>query len=211
MCEENGKMDFPHGQNEPGDNALCRRAADGDRTAEETLVMRYARLVRICARPYFLAGADSEDLTQEGMFGLLKAIRDYDEDKAASFKTYAELCIRHRLYSAIRAANRDKHHPLNDSISFETPLFDEMPDPGAKARDPELLIIGREERRELLGVLRGELSGFEAKVLKLYLRGSSYLEIAFQVGRSTKSVDNAVQRIRRKLARHQNPGDISKS
>lgn len=211
MCEENGKMDVPHGPSEPGDAELCRRAAAGDRAAEETLVVRYARLVRICARPYFLAGADSEDLTQEGMLGLLKAIRDYDADKAASFKTYAELCIRHRLYSAIRAANRDKHLPLNDSISFETPLFDEMPDPGAKARDPELLIIGREERRELLGVLRGELSGFEAKVLKFYLRGGSYLEIAAQAGRSTKSVDNAVQRIRRKLARHQIPGDISKS
>lgn len=105
------------------DETLCRLAASGDRVAEERLVMRYNRLVRMCARPYFLAGGDSEDLIQEGMVGLLAAIREYDSSKAAVFRTYAEVCIKNRLFSVIKAAARDKHTPLNNSVSFETPLF----------------------------------------------------------------------------------------
>ena len=114
------------GQNPSGsdsDEVLCGRAAAGDRVAEERLVIRYNRLVRVCARPYFLAGGDSEDLIQEGMVGLLAAIREYDPSKAASFRTYAEVCIKNRLLSVIKAAARDKHTPLNNSVSFETPLF----------------------------------------------------------------------------------------
>ena len=114
------------GQNPSGsdsDEVLCGRAAAGDRVAEERLVIRYNRLVRGCARPYFLAGGDSEDLIQEGMVGLLAAIREYDPSKAASFRTYAEVCIKNRLLSVIKAAARDKHTPLNNSVSFETPLF----------------------------------------------------------------------------------------
>ena len=189
------------------DEALCLQAASGDRIAEEALVMRYNRLVRICARPYFLAGGDSEDLIQEGMVGLLSAIRVYDPAKEASFRTYAEVCIKNRLISAIKAASRDKHTPLNNYVSFETPLFDGSAD----QEDPEAIMIGREEFRERLGVLKGQLSGFEAKVLGLYLNGSSYSEIAAEVMRSPKSVDNAVQRIRRKLAQHFQSGDISES
>ncbi|MFQ7854052.1 MAG: sigma-70 family RNA polymerase sigma factor [Flavonifractor plautii] len=105
------------------DETLCRLAASGDRVAEERLVMRYNRLVRMCARPYFLAGGDSEDLIQEGMVGLLAAIREYDSSKAAVFRTYAEVCIKNRLFSVIKAAARDKHTPLNNSVSFETPLL----------------------------------------------------------------------------------------
>ena len=105
------------------DEALCAQAAAGDRRAEESLVVRYNRLVRMCARPYFLAGGDSEDLIQEGMVGLLGAIREYDPGKAASFRTYAEICVKNRLFSAVKAAARDKHTPLNNSVSFETPLF----------------------------------------------------------------------------------------
>ena len=106
------------------DEALCALAASGDRQAEESLVVRYNRLVRMCARPYFLAGGDSEDLIQEGMLGLLSAIREYDPGKSASFRTYAEVCVKNRLFSAVKAAARNKHTPLNDSVSIsETPLY----------------------------------------------------------------------------------------
>ena len=120
------------------DEILCLQAASGDRIAEETLVMRYNRLVRICARPYFLAGGDSEDLIQEGMVGLLNAIREYVPQKGTAFRTYAEICIRNRILSAIRAASRDKHTPLNHYVSFETPLFD-----GSAPQDCRQLSIQR--------------------------------------------------------------------
>ncbi|BDF70981.1 RNA polymerase factor sigma-70 [Oscillospiraceae bacterium] len=207
----------PNHPNEITDEVLCRQAASGDRIAEEQLVMRYNRLVRICARPYFLAGGDSEDLIQEGMVGLLKAIREYDPEKEASFRTYAEVCIRNRLISAIKAAARDKHAPLNTYISFETPSFDGNTAQYAYGTDhqrlanPEDTFISREERRERMDVLKGQLSGFEARILGLYLNGLSYSEIAAEVNRSPKSVDNAVQRIRRKLAQHISSGDVSES
>ena len=203
-------------QNPTADEALCSLAASGDRIAEEALVMRYNRLVRVCARPYFLAGGDSEDLIQEGMVGLLNAIREYDPGKGSSFRTYAETCIRNRILSAIRAAARDKHTPLNHYVSYETPLLDGNTDsyPLSASRqpqqNPEDMLISREERRERLGTLKGQLSGFEAQILDLYLRGLSYVEIASEVDRSPKAVDNAVQRIRRKVARQLLSGDLSK-
>ncbi len=201
------------------DELLCMLAASGDRLAEEALVVRYTRLVRICARPYFLVGGDSEDLIQEGMVGLLAAIREFDPAKGAGFHRYAEVCIKHRLLSAIKAATRDKHTPLNNYVSFETPLFDGNSDHYAYGTDPSRLelenpedvIIGREEVRERIGVLKGQLSGFEAEILGLYLNGLSCSEIAREVNRSPKSVDNAVQRIRRKLAQRLSSGDISES
>ena len=202
-------------QNPTADEALCSLAASGDRIAEEALVMRYNRLVRVCARPYFLAGGDSEDLIQEGMVGLLNAIREYDPGKGSSFRTYAETCIRNRILSAIRAAARDKHTPLNHYVSYETPLLDGNTDsyPLSASRqpqqNPEDMLISREERRERLGTLKGQLSGFEAQILDLYLRGLSYVEIASEVDRSPKAVDNAVPRIRRKVAQHLASGDYS--
>ena len=202
-------------QNPTADEALCSLAASGDRIAEEALVMRYNRLVRVCARPYFLAGGDSEDLIQEGMVGLLNAIREYDPGKGSSFRTYAETCIRNRILSAIRAAARDKHTPLNHYVSYETPLLDGNTDsyPLSASRqpqqNPEDMLISREERRERLGTLKGQLSGFEAQILDIYLRGLSYVEIASEVDRSPKAVDNAVQRIRRKVAQHLSSGDFS--
>lgn len=202
-------------QNPTADEALCSLAASGDRIAEEALVMRYNRLVRVCARPYFLAGGDSEDLIQEGMVGLLNAIREYNPGKGSSFRTYAETCIRNRILSAIRAAARDKHTPLNHYVSYETPLLDGNTDsyPLSASRqpqqNPEDMLISREERRERLGTLKGQLSGFEAQILDLYLRGLSYVEIASEVDRSPKAVDNAVQRIRRKVAQHLSSGDFS--
>ena len=202
-------------QNPTADEALCSLAASGDRIAEEALVMRYNRLVRVCARPYFLAGGDSEDLIQEGMVGLLNAIREYVPGKGSSFRTYAETCIRNRILSAIRAAARDKHTPLNHYVSYETPLLDgntacyPLSASRQPQQNPEDMLISREERRERLGTLKGQLSGFEAQILDLYLRGLSYVEIASEVDRSPKAVDNAVQRIRRKVAQHLSSGDFS--
>ena len=199
------------------DEALCARAAFGDRIAEEMLVVRYNRLVRICARPFFLAGGDSEDLIQEGLLGLLSAIRSFQTEKAASFRTFAEVCIKSRLISAVRSASSGKHTPLNSYISFETPSFDGIADfsprmaAGLLQNSPEDVLISREELQEQLDAVRGHLSGFEANVLSLYLEGLSYQEIAAQVKRSPKSVDNAVQRIRRKLARHFSSGELSNS
>lgn len=204
-------------QSERADEALCTLAASGDRIAEEALVMRYHRLVRICARPYFLAGGDSEDLIQEGMVGLLAAIREYDSGKAASFRTFAEVCIKNRLISVIKAAARDKHIPLNNYVSFETPLFSGNGDHYAYGaadqlqEDPEAILLGREAFQERMRALEGQLSGFEASILRLYLNGLSYSEIAAEVNKSPKSVDNAVQRIRRKLAQHFSFGEFSKS
>ena len=203
-------------QNTLPDETLCARASLGDRAAEELLVVRYHRLVRICARPYFLAGGDSEDLIQEGMMGLLSAIREFLPEKGSAFRTYAETCIRNRILSAIRAAARDKHDPLNHYVSYEPPLFDGNTDryPYTASRppqqNPEDMYISREERRERLGTLKEQLSGLEAKILTLFLRGYSYAEIAVRVDRSPKAVDNAVQRIRRKVARHISSGDFSK-
>ena len=192
------------------DEQLCARAAQGGADAEELLAARYSRLVRACARPLFLAGGDSEDLIQEGMFGLLHAIRTYDPTRQAQFRTYAEVCIRSRLYSAVRAALRDKHSPLNNYISFETSLFDTaMGSLSIQMDSPEDVLIGKEEWKERTRALKDRLSGFEAKILQLYLSGLSYQEIAQQIGRSPKSVDNAVQRIRRKVARQLTSGDIS--
>ena len=202
---------------EPSDETLCAQAIAGDSRAEEALVMRYTRLVRICARPYFLAGGDSEDLIREGMVGLLNAIREYNPEKAASFRTYAEVCVKNRLFSAVKAAARDKHTPLNNSVSFETPLFSGTGErfacgtPGQQGEDPEEIFLSREAFRERMKALHGQLSGFEARILRLYLNGLSYAEIAAEVNKSPKSVDNAVQRIRRKLAQHSSSGDISAS
>ena len=179
---------------EYSDEALCVMAASGDRGAEEILVMRYHRLVRICSRPFFLAGGDSEDLIQEAMFGLLKAIREFDPTRDVLFRTFAEVCIRNRIRSVVSAAVRDKYSPLNNSVSMEdeTNLYD-------RAFGPEESLIHREERVERLQRLRTKLSPLERKVLSFYLDGYSYEEIAARVGRSVKSVDNAVQRIRHKV------------
>lgn len=199
------------------DEALCAQAAKGDRLAEEELVLRYNRTVRMCARPYFLAGGDSEDLIQEGLLGLLNAIREYEPQRGSTFRTYSETCIRNRILSAIRTAARDKHTPLNHSVSLDPPLLDGNTDNySVEARqvvqpDPEDLLISREEHRERLGTLKGQLSGFEARILDLYLTGISYAEIAVQTKRSPKAVDNAVQRIRRKVAQQLSSGDFSLS
>ena len=196
------------------DEALCLLAAAGNRLAEETLVTRYNRLVRTCARPFFLAGGDSEDLTQEGMVGLITAVREYDAGKEASFRTFAEICIRSRLYSVLRASARDKQQPLNQSLSLDDSHFDSDPltsgTNNLAQRNPEDFLIDREHTAALLSGVRKQLSEFEAKILGFYLDGLSCREIAKAVDKPPKSVDNAVQRIRRKVARQLLSGDLSK-
>lgn len=196
------------------DEVLCALAAAGSRLAEETLVTRYNRLVRTCARPFFLAGGDSEDLTQEGMVGLITAVREYDAGKEASFRTFAEICIRSRLYSVLRASARDKQQPLNQSLSLDDSLFDSNPLTSGTSnlaqRNPEDFLIDREHTAALLSGVRKQLSEFEAKILGFYLDGLSCREIAKAVNKPPKSVDNAVQRIRRKVARQLLSGDLSK-
>lgn len=197
------------------DETLSSMAVAGDRVAEETLVTRYTRLVRTCARPFFLAGGDSEDLIQEGMVALIKAVREFAPDKAATFRTFAEICIRNRLYSVLRASARDKHKALNQSISLDTPDFDSNSYTSGTSslaqRDPEDCLIDREHTAALLAGVRKQLSEFEAKILGYYLDGLSCREIADTVGKPPKSVDNAVQRIRRKVAQHLLSGDLSDS
>lgn len=196
------------------DEELCLLAASGNRLAEEALVTRYNRLVRTCARPFFLAGGDSEDLTQEGMVGLITAVREYDAGKEASFRTFAEICIRSRLYSVIRASARDKQQPLNQSLSLDDSHFDSNPltsgTNNLAQRNPEDFLIDREHTAALLSGVRKQLSEFEAKILGFYLDGLSCREIAKAVNKPPKSVDNAVQRIRRKVARQLLSGDLSK-
>ena len=186
------------------DEQLAMMAAAGNREAEEFLVSRYHRVVRTCARPFFLAGGDSEDLTQEGMVGLIKAVREYDSEKEASFRTFAEVCIRNRLYSVLRSAARDKHKVLNQSVSLDTPDFDSnsyTSGPSNMAqRNPEDDMIDREHTAALLSGVRKPLSEFVAKILEYYLDGLSCREIAETVCKAPKSVDNAVQRVRRKVA-----------
>lgn len=178
---------------------LARKQTAG---AEEVLAERYIRTVRVCARPYFLAGGDSEDLIQEGMLGLLSAIREYDEQKGAAFKTYAETCIHNRIVSAVRSARRRKHAPLNDGVSLDV-LSDESQSLSANyyERSPEEQVLARETDHEFISAFLRCLSKLEAEILRYYLQGLSYGEIGELTGRDGKAVDNAVQRIRRKLAK----------
>lgn len=200
------------------DEELQSMAVNGDACAQEELIERYSRLVKICARPYFLAGGDSEDLIQEGMLGLLSAIRSYEPESGAAFRPFAEVCIRNRIRQAVRSASRKKHDPLNGGVSLEyVILSEEEPELSASVqpewfrRLPEEQVLARESEKEFYSTFSRCLSSFETEVLFHFLDGLSYKQIAVEVGRSEKAVDNAVQRIRRKLARQSFPGDISRS
>lgn len=198
---------------ELSDIQLQKLASSGDRAAEETLAERYLQLVNACARSMTMAGGENKDLTQEGTFGLLSAIRHYDPESGATFHTFAEHCIRMRLLSAVKSASRLKHFPLNDGMSYEQ--LSEESDPRLSAvveifhRMPEELVLARESKEELYAALSSCLSAFEKEVFLLYLDGQSYQDIAGRLGKDPKAVDNALQRIRRKLARNLNLGDIS--
>ena len=185
---------------ELSDEALCRLAQQGSGQAAEDLVKRYTRLVKTCARPYFLVGADEEDLLQEGMLGLMKAIREFDGRKGTPFGAFARLCVMRKIFSAVRAAAAPKHDPLNHSMSIDRPLFEDLAESHTRVTapdaDPESLVIGNEEREELIRRLYSLLSEFEAKVLTLFLDGLS----SETLHKPIKSVDNAIQRIKRKSA-----------
>ena len=187
------------------DEKLCRLARQGDGPAMENLIRRYTRLVKTCARPFFLAGADAEDVIQEGMLGLMKAIREFDSTKGVPFSVFARLCIQRKIYSATRSASALKHQPLNQSMSLDRPLFEDLSESHTRVTapigDPESLVIGNEEREERTRQLYSLLSEFEANVLTLFLDGLSYEEMAETLGKPVKSVENAIQRIKRKSAK----------
>ena len=188
------------------DEELLTRHRAGDPLAEETLYARYKQIVRSKARMYFLVGADREDIIQEGMIGLYKAVLDYQFDRQASFRAFAELCITRQIISAIKSATRKKHIPLNTYISFnrsvfegdnERPLIDVLT--STRITDPEEVLIGRENYAAVADSIEHSLSKLERGALELYLLGYSYQQIASMLNISTKSVDNAIQRVKKKL------------
>ncbi|MCD5410366.1 MAG: RNA polymerase sporulation sigma factor SigH [Clostridiales bacterium] len=191
------------------DETIVEDAKNGDDVALNLLINKYRNFVRAKARSYFLIGADKEDIIQEGMIGLYKAIRDYRSDKLASFRAFAELCITRQIITAIKTATRQKHIPLNSYVSLNKPIYDEESDrtlldviSGHKVTDPEELIICREELGYIESKIGEVLSDLEWKVLMLYLQGKSYQEMSADLDRHVKSIDNALQRVKRKLERH---------
>lgn len=191
------------------DEDIVEFARDGSTVALEHLINKYKNFVRAKARSYFLIGADREDIIQEGMIGLYKAIRDFRSDKLSSFRAFAELCITRQIITAIKTATRQKHIPLNSYVSLNKPIYDEDSDrtlldviSGSKVTDPEELIISREEFGDIEDKMGEILSDLEWKVLMAYLDGKSYQEIATELNRHVKSIDNALQRVKRKLERY---------
>ncbi|MGI6492741.1 MAG: RNA polymerase sporulation sigma factor SigH [Pelotomaculum sp.] len=191
------------------DEEVVEFAREGDETALEYLINKYRNFVRAKARSYFLIGADREDIIQEGMIGLYKAIRDFRTDKLSSFRAFAELCITRQIITAIKTATRQKHIPLNSYVSLNKPIYDEDSDrtlldvlSGSRITDPEELIISREEFDDIEEKMGEILSSLEWKVLMSYLEGKSYQEIAEELERHVKSIDNALQRVKRKLERY---------
>lgn len=188
------------------DNELLELFHAGNGDAGSELALRYRPLIKRCTRPYFLVGGDSEDLIQEGMIGLVSSMQSYRADSGALFKTYAELCIRRRILSAIKAASRFKHMPMNYRLSLEE-LYADAPEeldalPGeGYNRSPEELVLERETKSALYSLCRAILSPLEKRVLSYYLDGLSYEEIAARCNKPVKSVDSALQRIKRKLNR----------
>jgi RNA polymerase sporulation-specific sigma factor len=196
------------------DEEIVQNAKEGNSKAAEYLIDKYKNFVRAKARSYFLIGADREDIVQEGMIGLFKAIRDFREDKLSSFRAFAELCITRQIITAIKTATRQKHIPLNSYVSLNKPLYDEESDrtlldiiSGSRITDPEELIISREEFVNIESKIGEILSELEWEVLMSYLQGKSYQEIACDLDRHVKSIDNALQRVKRKLERYLNTRD----
>lgn len=191
------------------DEEVVDLVRENDAEALEYLINKYKNFVRAKARSYFLIGADREDIVQEGMIGLYKSIRDFRGDKLTSFKAFAELCITRQIITAIKTATRQKHIPLNSYVSLDKPIYDEDSDRtlldvicGTKVTDPEELFINREEFDDIEGKMSEILSELERQVLMLYLDGRSYQQIAVELKRHVKSIDNALQRVKRKLERY---------
>jgi RNA polymerase sporulation-specific sigma factor len=188
------------------DDELVELVHQGDMEAQETLIKRYKNFVLAKSRSYFLVGADREDIVQEGMIGLYKAVRDYKIERLASFRAFAELCITRQIITAIKAATRQKHQPLNTYVSLNKPIYDEESDrtlldvlKGGKLSNPEALFISNETYDLIESEISSMLSDLEFDVLQEYLDGKSYQNIAEALGKHVKSVDNALQRVKRKL------------
>ena len=193
------------------DGYLIALAKQGSADAYDQIVRRYYGFVRLKASSYFLAGGDSDDLIQEGLVGLYKAVRDYRTDRESSFRNFAELCITRQIITAVKTATRNKHTPLNQYVSFSSsmsaapsdaePTLDELL-PGSANHDPVNQVISSEELRALVACISTALSELESRVLSLYLDGHSYEEIGQRIGCDTKTVDNALQRVKRKVGLH---------
>ncbi|MCX7748267.1 MAG: RNA polymerase sporulation sigma factor SigH [Clostridia bacterium] len=209
----NARVGVPDTYSTMIDEEIIEDARSGNQKALEYLIDKYKSFVRAKARTYFLIGADREDIIQEGMIGLYKAIRDFREDKLSSFRAFAELCITRQIITAIKTATRQKHIPLNSYVSLNRPIFDEESDRTLmdviceeSVSDPEELIINREEFNGIEVKMGEILSGLEWEVLSLYLQGKSYQEIAEELDRHVKSIDNALQRVKRKLEKYLEEG-----
>ncbi|HKH30202.1 MAG TPA: RNA polymerase sporulation sigma factor SigH [Gaiellaceae bacterium] len=199
-------------QRELEDLQLALKARNGDGIAMDQLIRRYTGFVRLKASSYFLAGGDAEDLIQEGLIGLYKAVRDYRTDKETSFRSFAELCVTRQIITAIKTATRFKHAPLNTYVSFShTPAGQESDGdctlgdalPGPAVDEPSVCVISTQELQSLVGCLGTSLSSLESDSLRLYLEGSSYEQMAEELGCDTKTIDNALQRVKRKILQHQ--------
>ena len=189
------------------DEALSALAKHGDKDAERLLIVRFMPLVRLKTRPYFLIGADNADLVQEGAIGLFGAIRDFDNQRGVSFRSYAEVCIQNNIIAAVKRSTRKKHIPLNSYISLDKPFSEDDEDSatladrlGADAKSPEELFINREEEHLLIKRISEKLTDFEKEVLSLFLDGKTYNQIGEMTGRGAKAADNALQRVKKKAA-----------
>ena len=189
------------------DEQVAELSVEGDKDAAEYLLAKYKNLVRARAKQYFMAGADRDDIMQEGMIGLFKAIRDFDPTKQASFRGFAEICIRRQIITAVKTASRRKHTPLNSYISLSMPVYEDESErtlvdmlAERESVDPEEMFLRREKAEAMEAEINQKLSGLEQTVLSLYLGGMNYQEIAVELGRTPKSIDNALQRIKRKLS-----------
>ena len=209
VSEENEMGFLSSRYQQMNDEQVVEMCHQGDSEAEEYLLNKYKNFVRAKARSYFLIGADHEDIVQEGMIGLYKAIRDFKPEKLSSFRAFAELCITRQIITAIKTATRQKHIPLNSYVSLNKPLYDEESDRTlldvimeGRISDPEELIINRENLGNIHNKISEVLSGLEQEVLQAYLDGKSYQEIADALGRHVKSIDNALQRVKRKLEKY---------
>jgi RNA polymerase sporulation-specific sigma factor len=199
-------------QRELEDLQLVVKARNGDSAALDQLIRRYTGFVRLKASSYFLAGGDAEDLIQEGLIGLYKAVRDFRSDKETSFRSFAELCVTRQIITAIKTATRFKHSPLNTYVSFSHTPAGQDPEgecslgdalAGPSVNDPSVCVISTEELQSLVFALGTGLSKLESDALRLYLEGSSYEEMAEELGCDTKTIDNALQRVKRKILTHQ--------
>src|SRR5499427_5483890 len=199
------------------DLQLVVKARNGDSVAMDHLIRRYTGFVRLKASSYFLAGGDGEDLVQEGLIGLYKAVRDFRHDKETSFRSFAELCVTRQIITAIKTATRYKHQALNTYVSFSNTPAGQDPDgectlgdalPGSHVNDPAVSVISSEELQSLVGCLGTTLSSLESSALRLYLEGSSYEDMADSLDCDTKTIDNALQRVKRKILSHQKGREV---